>query len=99
MQKKRFHCEFKNCYCRKFRFHCNKLCLHCNHSSIWHSRKHKPPSDSYLSFISPRLPARTPSYEINYLITRIFVPEAIPISNEEINENIIYCEAIEVLPV
>ena len=60
---KRYNCEFKNCKCNKFILHCNSLCLNCNRTNVWHSLKEKPPTDSYLSFISPRLPARTPIYE------------------------------------
>tara|TARA_B100000780_G_C21124191_1_gene455736 strand:- start:1978 stop:2172 length:195 start_codon:yes stop_codon:yes gene_type:complete len=59
--------------------------------------QHGPPTDSYLSFVSPRKPARTPIY-INP-VTIIFIPEAVPIDPSNIDENIIYCESFEILPV
>ena len=96
---KRYHCEFKNCNCRKFKLHCNQLCLHCNHSNIWHARKEKPPLDQYLSFVSPRLSARSPTYVYSSRDMHIFIPEAIPVDISEIDEPIVYCTAIEVLPV
>jgi len=93
--RKRYHCEFKKCDCNKFILHCNGLCLRCNHANIWHSLKEKPPTDSYLSFISPRLPARTPIYEKKYLNIEIFLPKVPPLPDSEIE----YCDAIEILPV
>jgi len=94
---KRFHCEFKNCNCNKFKLHCNKLCFNCNHANVWHSKKSKPPSDYYLAFQSPREMARKPIYERKNLFVRIFEP-TVPALPESDNE-IIYCEAIEILPV
>ena len=72
--KKRYHCEFKNCECKDFKKHCNNLCYNCKHSKIWHSSKSKPPTDSYLSFISPRFPARTPIYVKQHIKISIFMP-------------------------
>lgn len=94
---KRFHCEFKNCNCNKFKLHCNKLCFNCNHANVWHSKKSKPPSDYYLAFQSPREMARKPIYERKNLFVRIFEP-TVPALPESDNE-IIYCDAIEILPV
>lgn len=94
---RRFHCEFKNCSCNKFKLHCNKLCFNCNHANVWHSKKSKPPSDYYLAFQSPREMARKPIYERKNLFVRIFEP-TVPDLPESDNE-IIYCEAIEILPV
>ena len=95
--KKRYHCEFKNCKCNKFILHCNGLCLKCNHANIWHSLKEKPPTDGYLSFISPRLSARTPIYEKKYLNIEIFLPKVPPLPDSDCE--IEYCDAIEILPV
>ena len=91
----RFHCEFKNCSCHKFKLHCNNLCLHCNHANIWHSKKEKPPMDSYLSFVSSRSAARKPIYKKTYFQIAIFVPEVPPLPASDYE----YCDAIEVLPV
>lgn len=93
----RYHCEFKNCECNKYILHCNCLCSKCGHSNIWHSRKEAPPRDSYLSFLSERLPARTPIYEKKYFNIAIFLPEVPPLP--ESDNEVEYCEAIEVLPV
>ena len=93
----RYHCEFKDCKCYKFKLHCNNLCFYCKHSNIWHSRKQKPPTDEYLAFQSPRSPARKPMYEKKYIQVAIFVPTVPPLPDSD-NE-IIYCETIEVLPV
>mgnify|MGYP000964876659 CR=1 FL=1 len=97
---KRFHCEFKKCDCHTFILHCNNLCLTCQHAKLWHSKKSKPPTDSYLSFISPRIPARKPIYTnvIPHIQIAIFVPEvpAIPVSDED---GIDYCINVESLPI
>ena len=93
----RYHCEFKECRCCKFKLHCNNLCFHCKHANIWHSKKEKPPPDEYLAFESIRQPARTPKYEKKYFQVAIFVPTVPPLPESE-NE-IIYCDTIEVLPV
>ena len=95
--KKRYHCEFKNCECKDFKKHCNNLCYNCKHSKIWHSSKSKPPTDSYLSFISPRFPARTPIYVKQHIKISIFMPEVPPL--RESDDELMYCEAVEVLPV
>ena len=93
---KRYHCEFKNCNCNKFKLNCIGLC-DCKHGKVWHSLREKPPCNSYLSFVSSRLPARTPIYEKKYLNIEIFLPEVPPLP--ESDSEIEYCEAIEVLPV
>ena len=95
-ESKRYHCEFKNCFCKKFKLHCNNLCLYCNHANIWHSRKEKPPCDHSLSFMTSRKSARMPEYERVQLAIEIFEPRppVLPVIEE-----IIYCEDIEVLPV
>ena len=95
--KKRYHCEFKNCECKDFKKHCNNLCYNCKHSKIWHSSKSKPPPDSYLSSISPRFPARTPIYVKQHIKISIFMPEVPPLP--ESDDELTYCEAVEVLPV
>lgn len=95
--KKRYHCEFKNCECKDFKKHCNNLCYNCKHSKIWHSSKSKPPTDSYLSFISPRFPARTPIYVKQHIKISTFMPEVPPLP--ESDHELTYCEAVEVLPV
>ena len=94
---RRFHCEFKNCSCNKFNLHCNNLCFNCGHANIWHSKKNKPPTDEYLSFQSPRLMARKPIYERKHLILHIFEPTVPPLP--ESDDDLIYCEAVEILPV
>ena len=91
----RFHCEFKTCKCNKFILHCNNLCLLCGHAHIWHSKKQKPPTDEYLAFKSIRQAARTPTYEKKNISIGILIPEPQEIQQE----NVVYCEAIEVLPV
>ena len=95
--RKRHHCEFKNCKCNKFILHCNGLCLMCNHANIWHSKKSKPPCDEYLAFQSPREMARKPYYIKKNIKIQIFEPTVPPLP--ESDDEIIYCEAIEVLPV
>lgn len=99
----RFNCEFKNCKCRKYHKHSlcrieliNNICLNCNHANIWHSRIESPPNDNYLSFVSPRLSARKPIYIKKY-IPIVFVLEVPPIPDSD--EEIPYCECIEILPV
>lgn len=91
----RFHCEFKNCKCNKFILHCNNLCLLCGHAHIWHSKKQKPPTDEYLAFNSTRQAARTPTYEKKNISIGVLISEPQEIQQE----NVVYCEAIEVLPV
>ena len=91
----RFHCEFKTCKCNKFMLHCDNLCLYCGHAHIWHSKKQKPPTDEYLAFNSTRPAARTPIYEKKNISIGILIPGPQEIQQE----NVVYCEAIEVLPV
>ena len=99
----RYNCEFNNCNCRKYKKqiysinNCsNKICLNCKHAKLWHSKKDKPPNDFYLSFVSPRAFARKPVYErINIPI--IFIPDAPQIIDSD--EELPYCECIEILPV
>ena len=93
----RYHCTFKNCDCNYYIKRNNHRCLRCNHGDVWHSRKETPPTDSYLSFISPRLSARTPIYEKKYLNIELFLPKVPPLP--ESDSEIEYCEAIEILPV
>ena len=93
----RFHCTFNNCDCNYYIKKNNHRCLRCNHGDVWHSLKEKPPTDSYLSFLSPRLPARTPIYEKKYLNIEIFLPKVPPLPDSD--SEIEYCQAIEVLPV
>ena len=93
----RFHCKFKNCDCNFYIKRNNHRCLRCNHGDVWHSLIEKPPTDSYLSFLSPRLPARTPVYEKKNLNIEIFLPEVPPLPDSD--SEIEYCRAIEVLPV
>ena len=91
----RFHCEFKTCKCNKFMLHCDNLCLYCGHAHIWHSKKQKPPTDEYLAFNSTRPAARTPKYEKKNIGIGILVPK-----QPELREsNVVYCDAIEILPV
>ena len=92
---KRYKCEFKNCFCTKFTLYSNNLCFHCKHANIWHSRI-KPPSDSFLSFVSSRSSARKPKYAKRNII-EIFEPQVPPLP--ESDDDIIYCTDIEVLPV
>ena len=94
--KRRFHCEFSNCNCLNFTRNFNNLCLNCNHANVWHSNRELPPSDDYLSFVSIRSFARKPVYEKRYLI-EIFEPSVPPLPDSD-NE-LIYCTAVEVLPV
>ena len=93
----RYHCEFKTCNCRKFKLHCNSLCFYCNHANIWHSTKEKPPNDGYLAFESTRQMARKPIYEKKYFQIAIFMPTVPPLP--ESDNDLLFCEAIEVLPV
>ena len=96
---KRYHCEFNNCYCRQYILHCSNKCFECNHANIWHSSKSKPPSDSYLSFVSPRLSAHVPSYTHNSPIQiAVFVPE-VPSIPDDSDNVIIYCKTLELLPI
>lgn len=83
---KRYHCEFKNCVCKKFKLLDNNLCFYCHHAGLWHSRKKKQLVDYTTSFISPRPAARTPQYDIS--------ERDIPLAEE-----VVYCTAIEILPV
>ena len=94
---KRTHCEFKNCNCIRFKLHCNNLCLFCNHANVWHSIKSKPPTDGYLAFQSPREMTRKPHYIYKNIEVNIFQPTVPPLPDSD--DEIIYCEAIEVLPV
>lgn len=93
----RFNCEFNNCNCLKYNKFINNICFDCNHAKLWHSKKEKPPDNDYLSFVSPRLSARKPIYIKKY-IPIIFLPEVPPIIDSD-DENIPYCECIEILPV
>jgi hypothetical protein len=94
---RRFHCEFKSCNCNKFVVDCSNLCLNCKHANIWHSKKSKPPNDFYLALQSPREMARKPIYYRQKIFVDIFEPTVPPLPEND-NE-IIYCEAIEILPV
>jgi hypothetical protein len=98
--KKRYHCEYKECKCNKFVRHHKSLCYICHHAKLWHSKKSKPPTDGYLSFLSSRLSARTPKYTNNIVSSiqiAVFIPEApaIPVADSEL----IFCENIESLPI
>ena len=93
---RRYHCEFKDCFCTKFKDRWDYLCCHCKHANIWHSQKEKPPTDHKLSFVSPRQPARSPQYEKVSFAVEIFEPVA-PVM--PIVEEIVYCTDIEILPV
>jgi hypothetical protein len=95
----RHHCQFKNCKCIKFIKRRNNLCYVCQHANIWHSKRpySPPPTDSYLSFVSTRPAARTPTYERRNIKVNVFVPSVPPLP--ESDDEIIYCEAIEILPV
>ena len=95
--KKRYHCEFKNCECIHFVEQCNNICIYCKHANIWHSLNSRPPTDSYLSFISTRSPARRPIYVKKNIKVNIFMPEVPPLPESE--DEIVFCEAIEILPV
>ncbi len=87
----RFHCEFKTCKCNKFSLDCNTLCALCGHGHIWHSKKQK--TDVFLAFNSTRKPARTPKYEKKNISIGILVP------NSQELHNVVYCKAVEMLPV
>ena len=104
--RKRHYCEFSGCSCRKFKNN-HSLCFNCGHGRIWHSLKGEnttngveepPPCDSYLSFKSSRGMARKPQY-LSYNIPIIFIPNAVPISNDFDLEDLPFCEAVELLPV
>ncbi len=94
---KRYYCMFKDCQCNQFHSN-NSICNDCHHGAVWHSLNQPPPSDDYLSFVSPRLPARTPFYERKNLYVNIFLPSVPPLPSDS-DEDMIFCEAIEVLPV
>jgi hypothetical protein len=94
---KRYHCEYKTCTCDKFALHWNSLCFCCGHAKIWHARTSKPPTDEYLLFVSSRPPARRPIYEKKNIIVQVFLPSVPPLP--ESDDELIYCEAVEVLPV
>jgi hypothetical protein len=98
MPRKRYHCEFRDCSCAKYKLHCNGLCLYCSHSKIWHSNKKKPPTDSYLSFVSPRQVARTPIYERKNIVITIFEPEVPPLPDSS-DDELVYCSEVIALPV
>ena len=54
-----------------------------------------PPTDEYLAFNSTRPAARTPIYEKKNIGIGILVPK-----QPELREsNVVYCDAIEILPV
>jgi len=91
----RFHCEFKTCKCNKFKLHCDNLCFYCGHGNIWHSKKQKPPTDEFLAFNSTRKPARTPIYEKKNICIGILMPMHLELPES----NVVYCDAIEMLPV
>ena len=63
----------------------------------WHSKKQKPPTDEYLAFESTRSAARTPKYEKKYIQIAIFVPTVPPLP--ESDDEIVYCEKVQLLPV
>lgn len=93
---RRYHCTFKNCDCRYYIKRNNHRCLKCNHGDVWHSLREPPPSDDYLSFVSPRRFARRPYYERRHIIN-IFEPEVPPLP--ESDEELPYCTGVEILPV
>ena len=98
VMRKRFHCEFKKCRCNSFILHCNNRCFVCSHANIWHSKKSKPPTDEYLSFVSSRLSARKPEYtSVSPIQIAVFIPE-VPVLPES-DDDYIYCECIEQLPI
>ena len=94
---RRYHCTFKNCDCMYYIKRNNHRCLKCNHGDVWHSLREPPPSDDYLSFVSPRRFARKPQYERRHIIT-IFEPEVppLPLSSDD---ELPYCVNVEILPV
>ena len=93
----RYHCTFKNCDCGFYIKRNNHRCLRCNHGDVWHSLREPPPSDDYLSFVSPRRFARRPSYERRHIIN-IFEPQVPPLP-ESSDEDLPYCTGVEILPV
>ena len=95
--KKRYHCEFKECECEQFKGDCNNLCIYCKHANIWHSLISKQVDYGDLSFVSPRLAARTPIYVKKYIKIAVFIPEVPPLP--ESDDELLYCKALEVLPV
>ena len=85
---RRYHCEFDNCACNKFKVSKHNLCFYCNHAGLWHARKERRIFHPMTSFTSSRQSASTPLYEI------LYVAQEIPVAKE-----VTYCMAIEVLPV
>jgi len=75
--------------------HCDNLCFYCGHGNIWHSKKQKPPTDEFLAFNSTRKPARTPIYEKKNICIGILMPMHLELPES----NVVYCDAIEMLPV
>jgi hypothetical protein len=103
----RFHCEFKNCFCKEYILPKNKQCSSCGHANIWHSRKNKnkykkkdePPSDAYLQFASSRKCVRKPKYIYDKIFPRIFTPRKLPIAIATPVWNPVFCEAVHLLDV
>ena len=99
----RYHCEFKNCCCRKYISN-NNICDCCNHAKVWHSRTNNNESKYGKSqFMSSRKKARQPFYvnEIIYptIYPRMFIPQQIPVVEAvEIDPNN-FCPEICALPV
>ncbi len=94
---KRYHCEFKDCFCTKFKLHCKNLCLHCKHANIWHARKKRSVTGTQERFVSStRISAHSPTYERVSIGIEIFIPEVLDLP---IAEEVIYCPNIDVLPV
>ena len=99
---KRYHCEFKNCNCTKFKLFCTGKCKHCNHGSIWHSLKEHPPTTFKNQFVSSRASGRIPNY-VSYskikptIFTPIPVVNAFPIEDNFRDYN--FCITVEALPV
>jgi hypothetical protein len=87
----RHHCEFINCTCAKFIKQRNNICL-CKHANIWHATKSR---NHDTTFDSTRPPARTPVYKTRNRKVSVFLPIVPPLPEPDI----IYCEAVEVLPV
>jgi len=110
----RFHCEFKNCFCKEYILPKNKQCSSCGHANIWHSRKNKyrknnyrkknykkndePPNDSYLQFASSRKCVRKPKYIYDKIFSRI-TPRKLPIAIATPVWNPVFCEAFHLLDV
>ena len=89
----RYNCEFKNCTCCSYTSNKKKICK-CKHGKIWHNRN-VPPTDSYLSFVSPRKTASKPRYVYGIAV---FTPIAIPIVEAIINYEL-FCPEVVALPV